>query len=152
GLPALRADQTSRRSSGLLLLSDAPASPARVGYMSTTWIGWSTFDPGTMWPGQLASATTRVPPSYSVPLPSRYRPLSAGMVLLDMSISPVNFAERGPPLSLWKTMSVLSRILRRSSAAITRPISSSMAVIIAAYARRLGSAISLYLSRYSLGA
>jgi hypothetical protein len=54
------------------------------------------------------------------------------MVLLDMSTSPVNWAERGPPLSLWKMMSVFSRILRASSAPITRPISSSMAVIIAA--------------------
>jgi threonine dehydrogenase-like Zn-dependent dehydrogenase len=35
------------------------------------WIGCSTTEPGLMWSGQFASATTRVPPSYSVPLPSR---------------------------------------------------------------------------------
>ena len=54
------------------------------------------------------------------------------MVLFDMSTSPVNLAERGPPLSLWKTISVFSRIPRCSRAPTTRPIWSSMAVIIAA--------------------
>ena len=74
------------------------------------------------------------------------------MVLLDMSTSAVNLAERGPPLSLWKTISVLSRIIRFSNASTNRPIWSSMAVIIAAQARRLGSAIGGCWSRYSFGA
>jgi len=100
--------------------------------MSTMWTGPRTTDPGGMRPGQLTTATTLVPPSYSVPLPSRNGLLSGGMVLFDMSISPVNLAEAGPPLSLWKMMMVFLRSLFASSARMTLPISASIAVIIAA--------------------
>jgi hypothetical protein len=78
--------------------------------------------PGLILPGQLASVTTRVPPSYTVVLPSRYGPLSHGIFCFEVSATPVAPAERGPPLSLWNTTSMFSRMCRFSSASITRPI------------------------------
>src|SRR5262249_19059087 len=77
GLPSLIACQTSTPSSGLFFPSCAPTSPVKVGYMSTMCIIWLTT-PGLIRPGQFASATTRVPPSYTDPLPSRYGPLLGG--------------------------------------------------------------------------
>jgi hypothetical protein len=58
--------------------------------------------------------------------------LSAGIVRFDIFTLPVNLAERGPPLSLSNTTRVFSRILRFSRAPSTRPISASMAAIMAA--------------------
>jgi hypothetical protein len=60
-----------------------------------------------MRPGHVANAHTRMPPSLMVPLPAR-----SGVFLDTLSGA-------GPPLSLEKMMSVLSR----------RPFSSSAAVI-----------------------
>src|SRR6266545_3705018 len=51
------------------LLSPLPSSLLLVQLISSTVL------PALMWPGQLASDTTRVPPSYSDPLPSREGPL-----------------------------------------------------------------------------
>jgi hypothetical protein len=64
----------------------------------------------------------------------------------------VNIALRVPPLSLWKSTRVSPRMPFLSSAASTRAIWSSLAVIDPAQARRLGSAMPAYRSRYSWGA
>jgi hypothetical protein len=77
--------------------------------------------------------------------------LSGGIVLFDMSTSPVNLAECGPPLSLWNTTIVLSSSFCCSSVTTTRPISVSIAVIMAAYARRAVSAMPLYCAITSSG-
>jgi hypothetical protein len=50
----------------------------------------------------------------------------------DTAPSPANIRLRVPPLSEWNTLSVSARMPRASSAAITLPICSSMAVIMAA--------------------
>src|SRR4029453_6687941 len=71
-------------------LSLAPV-PASVGNMSTPCMSPLT-SPGLIRPGQLASAATRVPPSYSIPLPPRSGPLSAGTLTLETAPPPQDHA------------------------------------------------------------
>ena len=68
-------------------------------------------------------------PRRASPCRRAYGPLSATG---SAGTSPAILGSRSPPLSLWKTISVRSRIFASSSAATTRPIWSSMAVTIAA--------------------
>ena len=85
--------------------SEAPASLSKVGYQSTMCIGCAIALPGWMRPCQATQAQTRVPPSYTVPLPARSGPLL------------VTWPGCGPPLSLEKKISVFVRKPRSSSAA-----------------------------------
>ena len=85
-----------------------------------------------MCPGQLAKATTRVPPSYSEPLPSRYGPLSQGILIFDTSPSPANIGLlRAAVVALEDDQRVVAHAAS-CQCRTTRPIWSSMAVTIAA--------------------